>query len=216
MLVMAGLMAGAWAVGVPERPDLDAVPVLPTDTGRTVRLVPAPEGNEARYRVREQLVSLDFPNDAVGVTSGITGSLVLDADGNVVPAESGFVIDVTLLKSDKERRDGYIQRRTLETAQFPTVRLVPKAARGLPWPLPASGTFTFDLFTDLTIKAVTRGVQWTVEAEAAGGGFRGRASTSFPFEAFELTKPRVSVVLSVADEIRLEYDFHLVPDTTRT
>jgi len=29
----------------------------------------APAGNEARYRVREQLAGVDLPNDAVGVTS---------------------------------------------------------------------------------------------------------------------------------------------------
>jgi hypothetical protein len=34
-----------------------------------VRLVIAPQGNEARYRVQEQLVGVDLPNDAVGKTS---------------------------------------------------------------------------------------------------------------------------------------------------
>jgi hypothetical protein len=33
----------------------------------------APDGNEARYRVREQLMHHDLPNDAVGKTSAITG-----------------------------------------------------------------------------------------------------------------------------------------------
>jgi polyisoprenoid-binding protein YceI len=183
------------------------------DTGK-VRLTLAPGGNEARYRVREQLVNVDFPNDAVGATSGITGALVLDADGRVVATASQFVIDVTRLTSDRERRDRYLQRRTLETERFPTVTLVPTAVRGLPWPLPASGTLAFEMDGDLTIKGVTRGVRWQVRAEAVPGGFTGTASTSFPFEAFALVKPSVSVVLSVENEIRLEYDFHLVPDTT--
>jgi polyisoprenoid-binding protein YceI len=185
---------------------------VPADTGKVVRLTLAPAGNEARYRVREQLANLDFPNDAVGATSAVTGSLVLDADGNLVPGQSRFVIDVTTLKSDRERRDGYLQRRTLETARFPAVTLVPTALRDLPWPLPAAGTFAFEMDADLTIKAVTRGVRWQVEGEAVEGGFTGTATTSFRFEAFELVKPRVSVVLSVEDEIRLEYDFHLVVD----
>jgi hypothetical protein len=63
--------------------------------------------------VREQLANVDLPNDAVGATSAITGQLVLDAQGQVVPGASRFVIDVTTLKSDRERRDGYLQRRTL-------------------------------------------------------------------------------------------------------
>jgi polyisoprenoid-binding protein YceI len=136
---------------------------------------------------------------------------VLDPDGRVVSGASTFVIDVTTLKSDKERRDGYLQRRTLETEQYPTVTLGPTAARGLPWPLPASGPFSFELEGDLTIKSVTRSVRWQVEAVAEAGGFSGKATTSFPFEAFELTQPKVSAVLSVENEIKLEYDFRLVP-----
>ena len=211
MIAQIILAAGLAFAGSTQPPF--GVSSVSADTGKAVRLVLAPDGNEARYRVREQLVSLDFPNDAVGATRGITGSLVLDAEGQVVPAESRFVIDVTTLKSDRERRDGYLQRRTLETAQYPTVILVPTAIRGLPWPLPTSGTFAFEMDGDLTIKGVTRTVRWQVKAEAVGGGFAGSASTSFTFAAFELTKPRVSVVLSVEDEIRLEYDFHLVPDS---
>lgn len=185
---------------------------VPGDTGKIVRLVLAPEGNEARYLVREQLANLDFPNDAIGATSAITGQLVLDADGTVVAAESRFVIDVTTLKSDKERRDGYLQRRTLETEQYPTVTLVPTALRGLPTPLPETGTFAFEMEGDLTIKNVTRSVRWQVSAVAERGGFSGKAATSFPFEAFQLTQPKVSVVLSVKNEIRLEYDFRLIPE----
>lgn len=186
--------------------------VAAADTGQAVRLIVAPEGNEARYRVREQLVNLDLPNDAVGATSGITGQLVLDASGAVVTDESKFVIDVTTLKSDKERRDGYLQRRTLETEQYPTVTIVPTSLRDLPWPLPTAATFTFELDGDVTIKSATRSVRWQVNATVQDGVFSGTATTSFPFEAFDLTQPKVSVVLSVENEIRLEYDFRLVAD----
>jgi len=192
--------------------DAPVAPVLRRSTPQdTLILILAPEGNEARYRVREQLANVDLPNDAVGVTSAITGQLVLDAQGQVVPGASKFVIDMTTLKSDRERRDGYLQRRTLETELFPTVTLVPTALRGLPWPLPAAGAFSFELEGDLTIKSVTRSVRWQVNATAGEGGFSGTAATSFPFEAFELTQPKVSSVLSVENEIKLEYDFRLVP-----
>ena len=201
VLVVAGLVPGLLSLGSGAIRVVGPPLPVPAYTGKVVRLTLAPAGNEARYRVREQLVNLDFPSDAVGVTSAITGALVLDTDGNVVADESRFVIDVTTLKSDRERRDGYLQRRTLsKEATMLTV--------------PASGTFAFEMDADLTIRAVTRGVRWQVQAEAIPGGFTGTASTRFPFEAFELMKPRVSVVLSVENEIRLEYDFHLVPDTT--
>jgi hypothetical protein len=41
---------------------------------------------------------------------------------------------------------------------------------------------------------------------------RGRAETSFTFEEFGLEIPRVRSVLSVVNEIRLEYDFRLIAE----
>lgn len=202
MLVFVCMWGGAPCSGAP---------VVAASAADTVTLVLAGEGNEARYLVREQLANLDFPNDAIGVTNAVTGQLALDGAGNVIPAASRFVIDVTTLKSDRERRDSYLQRRTLETARYPTVTLVPTALRGLPWPLPTSGAFSFELDGDLTIRDVTRSVRWQVDAQVGEGVFSGTAKTRFPFEAFALTQPKVSIVLGVENEIRLEYDFRLVP-----
>ena len=39
-----------------------------------VRYTVATDGNEARYRVREQLLHHDMPNDAVGKTTAISGA----------------------------------------------------------------------------------------------------------------------------------------------
>jgi hypothetical protein len=52
---------------------------LPTATlapDVVIRLVVLPEKSEARYRVREQLVGVSLPSDAVGVTKAITGTIV--------------------------------------------------------------------------------------------------------------------------------------------
>ncbi|MFS8639162.1 MAG: YceI family protein [Gemmatimonadota bacterium] len=177
-----------------------------------VRLVIAPEGNVARYRVREQLARLDFPNDAVGETSSISGALVLDEDGSVVAAESRFEVDLRTLKSDSDRRDNYIRRRTLQTEQYPMAVFVPTAIRGAPSPLPTTGEFSFELDGELTIREVTRPVTWQVTARAIDGGYAGTATTEFTFGTFELEIPRVASVLSIRDNIRLEYDFRLVRD----
>ena len=176
-----------------------------------VRLVPAPDGNEARFRVKEQLAILTMPNEAVGTTSHITGALVLE-DGKVVPGESRFSVPLDSLQTDRERRDGYIKHRTLETDRFPTADLAVTALPGLPWPLPASGQMTFQLLGSLTIHGVTRPTTWQVTAEAKDGGFSGTAITRVKFEDFGMTQPRVAIVLSVEDDIALEYQFHLVPD----
>lgn len=179
-----------------------------------VRLVLATEGNEARYQVREQLAGVGFPNDAIGATSAILGALVLDATGAVVADGSRFVVDLATLVSDRQRRDRYIKNRTLETEQYPTIEFKPTEQRGLPWPLPSNGVFDFQLVGSLTLHGTTRDATWAVHAEATGDGFSGTATTSFTFEDFGMDRPRVAVVLSVEDTIKLEYDFHLVVSST--
>lgn len=181
-----------------------------------IRLVVAPTGNQVRYRVREQLVGRDLPNDAVGETNQVTGTIVIGEHGDVIPDRSRIVVNVTGLTSDQSRRDGYVQRRLLETEQFPAVELVPTELRGLPWPLPTSGARTFDLIGNLTVRGVTRPTTWRVTAQFGPDRVTGTAVTGFTFADFELTQPRVPILLSVADSIRLKYDFTLSRESSAT
>lgn len=183
---------------------------LPSPLAASVRLQVAASGNEARYRVREQLAGFDLPNDAVGRSSAVTGGLVLDSAGRVVPADSRITVDISGITSDRDRRDGYVRRRILQTDSFPDVILRPTAVSGLPWPLPSSGSRAFALTGDLTVKGVTRPTTWQVTAAFQGDTVTGLAATAFTFADFGLAQPRVPVVLSVGDTIRLEYDFKLV------
>jgi polyisoprenoid-binding protein YceI len=180
-----------------------------------IRFVIAPTGNEARYRVREQLVGVDLPNDAIGKTGAITGSILAYPDGRIVKDSSRIVIDVRTLTSDKSRRDGFIKGRTLETDKYPTVELVPTAIRGFNGVLPASGTATFELLGDLTVHGVTRPTVWQVTARAEGQNVAGTATTAFTFKDIQLDQPRVPVVLSVADTIKLEYDFRFAREAAK-
>jgi polyisoprenoid-binding protein YceI len=174
------------------------------------RYVVAPSGNEARYRVREQLLHHDLPNDAIGKTSAISGGITIAADGAIDTAASRITIDVTSLKSDQERRDGYIQHRTLETEQYPTVVFVPRSVSGAKVPLPASGDQSFDVAGLLTVHGVTRPTVWHVKAKSSGNDVTGSGWTQFTFSDISLAQPHLPVLLSVADTIKLEYDFHLV------
>ncbi len=184
-----------------------AVQPSPTTGAAAVKLTVAPQGNEARYRIREQLFGVDFPNDAVGATSAITGTIAFDAKGNILPAESKIVVDVSGLKSDKDRRDGYVQRNTLQTAEYPTVVLVPTAVKGVKLPLPKSGTVDFELAGDLTVRGVTKPTTWRGHAKFENGKVTGNVTTTFKFADFQMEKPKVRSVLSVEDDITLEYDF---------
>jgi polyisoprenoid-binding protein YceI len=180
-----------------------AKPVTP------IRFVIGPAGNEARYRVREQLMGANLPNDAIGATKWIEGSILAYPDGRIVKDSSKIVIHLDSLKSDKDRRDGFLRRRTLETEKYPTVELIPTEVRGFNGTLPASGTATFQLLGDLVLKGVPHPTVWNVTARAEGQNVAGSASTAFTFKDIGLDQPKVPVVLSVADTIKLEYDFRL-------
>jgi polyisoprenoid-binding protein YceI len=201
-------MATASAAATPPATKLSAIDSAAL-AGAAVRLVVAPSGNEVRYRVREQLARVNLPNDAIGKTNAVTGEIAFDSSGKVITDASRFVIDASSLQSDRERRDGYVRTRTLETAQYPAIVFRPVAVQGLTWPLPTQGTDTFQLRGDLTIKGVTRPTVWFSTAHFADSSATGTAGTAFNFADFQLAQPRVPVVLSVADTIRLEYDFDL-------
>ncbi len=174
-----------------------------------IRMVVAPGGNTVRYLVREQLAGFDFPNDAVGETDDVSGAIVFSADGEVISDESGFVVNITGLTSDRDRRDNFIQRNTLNSEQYPTVELAPFQTRNLSFPLPSQEQITFDIIGHLTVRDVTKPTSWRVNARFEDGVMTGTARTEFTFEEFEMEKPRVGSVLSVADAIRLEYEFTL-------
>jgi polyisoprenoid-binding protein YceI len=167
--------------------------------------------SEARFKVREQLAGHDLPNDAIGKTSSITGSVAIKADGTIDTANSKFTVEASTLATDVSMRDGFVKRAVLQTDQYPNVVFVPSKVEGLSFPLPASGKVSFKLTGDLTIRNVTKPVTWDVTGSIANGTATGTATTSFTFEDFSLTQPKVPTVLSIVDKITLEVDVTLSP-----
>jgi polyisoprenoid-binding protein YceI len=177
---------------------------------KPVRLVLAPTGNEARFVVRELLMANTIENDAIGVTTAISGTIVLDAQGNVDASASQFTVQLDSLKSDKSMRDRYTKNNTLETRQFPTAVLVVKEVQGLPATLPTSGTMNLTIVGDFTVHGVTKPSTWLATVTADPTGFSGKATTHVKFEDFNMNQPSVPVLAHLTDDIRLEYDFRFV------
>lgn len=175
-----------------------------------LRLVLAPDGNAARYRVRERLANHDFPNDAVGETKSLTGAISFDKAGKVIRDASKFTLDASTFVSDQNRRDGFVRGRLLESDTYPTISLVPTEVSGVTLPLPKSGTAPVEMKGDLTIRGVTRPTVWKGTAAFKDGQVLGSAATSFTFTDVQLEQPRLPFILSVADTIKLELDFKLV------
>ena len=204
------IASSATATAAPA-PATEAPPAPPTaepagtdgDTVFTLR-----EGTIARYKVEEVLANTGF-KVATGETLDVAGSIAFDADGNVVADSSRIVVQAATLRTDSNRRDGYVRNRTLQTDTWPEVVFVPTSVDGLPASISdASGAVDFTITGDLTVRDQTRAVTWDAMAEFAGDGtVTGFASVVFTFEDFGMDKPRVAIVVSVEDEILLELDF---------
>ncbi len=219
VLLSAGVsgIVSLLVVGGPEAPRNPAAPAslspgriaYAQSSGTPLRYGVVADRSEARYRVREQLAGFSFPNDAVGTTTAIQGSIAFDARGRVLSSESRFTVDLRTLRSDEARRDNYLRRNTLETDRYPTAALVPTEVRGLGIPFPQTGTVSFELVGDLTIREATRRLTWEATATVNGQEVTIRARTAFRFADFGLRVPRVASVLSVEENIQLETDLLL-------
>jgi polyisoprenoid-binding protein YceI len=166
-------------------------------------------GSKAEYRVREQLARLNFPNDAVGTTESLTGVIVMRPDGGFAP-DSKLTIDLRTLRTDEPKRDGFVRENTLETTRYPRAEFVPQRQKGMPVPLPASGTANFQLIGDMTLHGVTAEQTWDVAASFAGDAVTAKATTKFNFAKYKITIPRIFGLLSVDDDIRLELNARML------
>ena len=160
----------------------------------------------ATFRVNEQLVGKDLPNDAVGTSKAVSGTIALDATGKVNAGASKISVDMNAFSTDSSMRDNYIKRSTLEVAKFPTAEFLPTGADGLPSPIPVTGEASFKLTGSMSIHGVTKPVTWNVTAKRDGNALSGKATTTVTFGDFGMTPPKVGAVVSVKDEIRLEID----------
>lgn len=175
--------------------------------GKGVKLALDATGNQASYQVQEQLAGHDFPSNAVGKTSAVSGAIVLDGAGKIVAAQSKLELDLRTLQSDQSMRDHYIQNDPLQTSEYPTATFVPQRATGMPWPLPATGAAKFTLAGDMTLHGATKPMTWAVDATFAGDKVTGTASSPFTFTEFGMQPPRTMIALSVQNNGTLALQF---------
>ncbi|MGH2491451.1 MAG: YceI family protein [Candidatus Limnocylindria bacterium] len=171
--------------------------------------------SQATVRVREQLVRLPAPNDAIITITGAQGSFTLNPDGTFASG-SKISVDMTTITTDDRQRTDSIRRDPLEVTRFRTSELVPTKTSGLTLPLAPSGDFTFQLTGDLTLHGVTKSVTFDVKATRSDGKLSATATAnpSWTFGDFGMRPPSSFSVLSIVDEIRME--FALVANEVRS
>lgn len=163
--------------------------------------------SKANVRVREQLVRLPAPNDAIITITGAQGTFTLNPDGTFASG-SKISVDMTTITTDDRQRTDSIRRDPLEVSRFRTAELVPTRTSGLALPLAPSGDLLFQLTGDLTLHGVTKTVTFDVKARREGPKLTATATAnpSWKFGDFGMRPPSSFSVLSIVDEIRMEFE----------
>ena len=152
------------------------------------------------FRVSEVLDQIG-QTEAIGRTPGVAGSLTLS--GTTLQAVT-IEADLTGIQSDRERRDGAIQR-ALETGTYPTAtfELTEPVDLGS---VPADGnTVSVDATGTLTIHGVSREVTVPLQAQLVGDTIAVVGSLPVTFTDYGITMPTAPIVVSVEDAGHIEF-----------
>jgi Tol biopolymer transport system component/polyisoprenoid-binding protein YceI len=157
------------------------------------------------YRVRERLGSISAPNDVVGRSPAVSGTVTI-AGGAVTGAE--VTVDMTRLRTDVEPRDERMRDEGLETNRFPA------ASFRLRKPVPlgdVSGARVVELRLsgDLTLHGVTRPVEFPVQARWDGATIQVAGGTRVRRADFDLEVPNL-VGYRIEDTAVVELELTLV------
>jgi polyisoprenoid-binding protein YceI len=155
-------------------------------------------GSEAGYRVREKLANLPAQSDAVGRTSEVTGTFVIEDD---VLTTASFEVALANLKSDADRRDNRVDG-TLEVETFPTSTFELTEPVELD---PAAATTTIDAVGDLTLHGVTKSIEIAIEATRNGDSIELVGSYTFPMADFAIVPPSIGGFVTVEPDATLEF-----------
>jgi polyisoprenoid-binding protein YceI len=157
------------------------------------------------YRVREQLASLSSPNEAVGRSTAVTGTMQVAGD---TVEEVKIEADLTQLTSDEDRRDNAIRQRGLESERFPTatlelaepIQLASAPVEGQEVQVEGTGR--------LTVHGVTREVDLNLQGRWTGETIRVAGQLPVKMSDFQIEPPRFGPVVSIEDGLNV--DFNLV------
>jgi polyisoprenoid-binding protein YceI len=169
------------------------------------------EGSQARFYINEVLLGND--KTVEGVTSDVTGDIQFDLASPSTATVGTITINARDLTTDDNRRNGQIQNRILEASkdEFQYITFEPTSIAGLPETATVGDTFNVQMIGNLTIHGMTLEKTFDVAVTVASETqLTGLGSTTITHQEFELSIPRVPLVASVGDEVKLEIEFNAV------
>jgi hypothetical protein len=161
------------------------------------------EGSKITFKVREQLLKLSFPNDAILKTDELDGVVFLD--GGV----STITVDLHSLESDSGARDRYVQRKMFPSDRF--AKFVVDSILPVPNGFRLGQEVTTQTAGTLTIKGASVPLIFDVTAQDLIERILISGRTIVTWEQLRMPKPTARSVLSVADSIKIEVELVIHP-----
>ena len=153
------------------------------------------------YRVKEQLAFLNSPNEAVGRTRAVTGTMEVAGD---TVEQVRIEADLTQLASDESRRDNAIRQRGLESEQFPTATLELAGPITLD-AAPAEGEDVRGQGKGrLTVHGVTREVDLDLRGRWTGETIQVAGQLPVKMSDFQIEPPRFGPVVAIEDGLTVD------------
>ena len=160
--------------------------------------VVTPGESVATYTVREKLAQLPRPNEAVGRTTEVRGTIYLDG------RPSKVVVDLSKLQSDQPMRDNYIRTRGPELNKYPLDEFIVSDLRDLPVEYRPGETVTRNITGTMKIREVERPLTFAVEARLQDNVLYVLGRTDFTWADFQIPPPNIAGRVQVEDNVHVE------------
>jgi polyisoprenoid-binding protein YceI len=153
------------------------------------------------YRIKEQLAFLNSPNEAVGRSTAVTGTMEVAGD---TVEKVRIEADLTRLTSDESRRDNAIRSRGLESEQYPTATL----ELAEPIKLAAAPVQDEEVRGEgrgrLTVHGVTREVDLDLTGRWSGSTIQVVGQLPVKMTDYQIEPPRFGPVVSMEDSLAVD------------
>ncbi len=144
--------------------------------------------------------------DVIGSTQVIEGEIQLDPQ-NLTLGENRFMVDLSTLESDQDRRDNWIRENGPTFNRFPEAVFTATALTGMPDTYTEGEEIQFLVEGDLTLHEVTVPVTFDARATLDNNTLSGVLTTRSLMSNFGIEPPSFVRTLTVADEFGIEVEF---------
>jgi polyisoprenoid-binding protein YceI len=158
----------------------------------------------AGYRISEEFAGLGT-NTAVGRTRDVEGTMTIS--GNSISAVE-IAVDMTTLRSDRDRRDNALRTRGLESDRFPTATFELTEPIEIDEEPDAGENIDTTATGNLTLHGVTKQVTAPIKGRRDGDRITIVSSFEVDLDDYRIERPTTARVVSIADKGKVEMQVH--------